>query len=104
MEPSGDDLRPFIKRAVVKMAQCARFERAENDALETLVELYGALIQSIAEISREYCEHGNRCIPTIQDIISGRSLHLNPLEFHYGTYGQEIVLLKIFDFMRYWNY
>ena len=71
MEKSSDDLRPFIKRAVVKMAQCARFERAENDALETLVELYGALIQSIAEISREYCEHGNRCIPTIQDIISG---------------------------------
>ena len=70
-EPHSDELRPFIKRAVAKMAQSAGFETAENDALETLVELYGALIHSIAEISKEYCEHGNRSVPMIQDIIAG---------------------------------
>ena len=52
------------------MSVVARFDSAENDALESLVELYGALLQSIAEISKEYCEHGNRVVPLIQDVIS----------------------------------
>ena len=54
------------------MSVVARFDSAENDALESLVELYGALLQSIAEISKEYCEHGNRVVPLIQDVISGK--------------------------------
>merc|ERR1712062_208720 len=69
-EAHPDELRPFIKRPIAKMAVSVRFESAENDALESLVELYCALIHSIAEMSREYCEHGNRCIPMIHDIIS----------------------------------
>ena len=67
----NDPLRPFLKKAIAKMSVVARFDSAENDALESLVELYGALLQSIAEISKEYCEHGNRVVPLIQDVISG---------------------------------
>ena len=72
----NDPLRPFLKKAIAKMSVVARFDSAENDALESLVELYGALLQSIAEISKEYCEHGNRVVPLIQDVISGNVSNL----------------------------
>ena len=77
----NDPLRPFLKKAIAKMSVVARFDSAENDALESLVELYGALLQSIAEISKEYCEHGNRVVPLIQDVISGT-------EYGSGNTGQ----------------
>jgi len=66
----GDPLRPFLKRGVARMAINAGFEIADNDAIETLVELYSSLLQSIAETSKSYCELGSRTIPLVHDVVS----------------------------------
>ena len=50
----SDPLRVFLKRGAARMALSAGFEGAHNDALETVVELYASLLQSIAETSKNY--------------------------------------------------
>lgn len=66
----GDSLRPFLKRGVARMSLNAGFEMSDNDALETVVELYASLLQSIAETTKNYCELGSRTVPLVQDVVS----------------------------------
>ena len=66
----NDPLRPFLKRAVCRMALTAGFEHSDNDAIETVVELYCSLLSSIAECSKRYAELGSRTVPLVQDVVS----------------------------------
>jgi len=59
-----------MKRAVARMAINAGFEAADNDALETVLELYSSLLQSIAETTKSYSELGSRTMPLVHDVVS----------------------------------
>merc|ERR1711990_550773 len=52
------------------MAINAGFEAADNDALETVLELYSSLLQSIAETTKSYSELGSRTMPLVHDVVS----------------------------------
>jgi len=66
---SDDVLRSYVKRGIARIAISAGYESANNDALETLVELYSAFLYSIAESTKNFTELGSRTQPMIQDVI-----------------------------------
>ena len=53
---SEDVLRSYVKRGIARIAISAGYESANNDALETLVELYSAFLYSIAESTKNFTE------------------------------------------------
>ena len=53
-----DVLRSYVKRGIARIALNAGYQSANNDALETMAELYSAFLYSIAESTKNFTELG----------------------------------------------